>query len=370
MALATRFKVIQTLDDDFIDITKNLPSLQFESSLSEDEKRLIVLRPINHAQTVTHCALATVMVDIFNRARKGLFSLLNQDTEEADKTEICGEDTDPLIVGIIGCGRLGRQIANCLLTYGQLPPARLKISTRRPETLDLQDKGVECYFNNRRLVSSVHVVILCVLPSQMFSVAEEIKDCISSSQIVISHFSSFPARRLSQILCSSNIISLMLRWSGENPEMMKYDHSRDVIAALENRETVLHTCPIGAQKADGIVSTDHRLPEMLILAVVNMCSEHALSQEHILTIVHHAVFGESCKKPITCDRLVPRDFGIAEILEDNNRCFPFYNLVDVFENGSDLSKVLLGNESLQKAFISRYCRVFEDYILKRKYGHL
>lgn len=67
------------------------------------------------------------------------------------------------------------------------------------------------------------------------------------------------------------------------------------------------------------MSTDHRLPEILILAVVNMCCGYALSQEQILTIVHLAVFGESSKKPITCDRLVPRDFGIAEILEADNR---------------------------------------------------
>lgn len=65
---------------------------------------------------------------------------MNKDSEEADNTEICSEDTDPLIVGIIGCGRLGRLIANCLLTYGQLPPARLKISTRRPEMLGIYYK--------------------------------------------------------------------------------------------------------------------------------------------------------------------------------------------------------------------------------------
>lgn len=45
----------------------------------------------------------------------------------------------------------------------------------------------------------------------------------------------------------------MLQWSGENPEMMMYDHSRDVLAALENRDTILRTCPIGAQKAGKLI---------------------------------------------------------------------------------------------------------------------
>lgn len=42
---------------------------------------------------------------------------------------------DPLLVGILGCGRLGSQIVQCLLTYGKISPANIQISTRRPEIL-------------------------------------------------------------------------------------------------------------------------------------------------------------------------------------------------------------------------------------------
>lgn len=42
---------------------------------------------------------------------------------------------DPLLVGILGCGRLGSQIVQCLLTYGKISPANIHISTRRPEIL-------------------------------------------------------------------------------------------------------------------------------------------------------------------------------------------------------------------------------------------
>ena len=62
---------------------------------------------------------------------------------------------DPLMVGIIGCGRLGSHLANCILTYGEINPAELKISTRRPETLsrysltliynNLRDKSLDLY---------------------------------------------------------------------------------------------------------------------------------------------------------------------------------------------------------------------------------
>ena len=42
---------------------------------------------------------------------------------------------DPLKIGILGCGRLGSQLAHSFITYGNINPKDIKISTRRPETL-------------------------------------------------------------------------------------------------------------------------------------------------------------------------------------------------------------------------------------------
>ena len=42
---------------------------------------------------------------------------------------------DYLHVGIIGCGRLGSHLAHCLLSFAEVNPENLFISTRRPETL-------------------------------------------------------------------------------------------------------------------------------------------------------------------------------------------------------------------------------------------
>ena len=42
---------------------------------------------------------------------------------------------DPLKIGILGCGRLGSQLAQCFISYGNVNPKDLKVSTRRPETL-------------------------------------------------------------------------------------------------------------------------------------------------------------------------------------------------------------------------------------------
>lgn len=51
------------------DITNNLETLQFESALTEEEKQLLRLRAISHAQTVSACAQATFLVSILHEAR-------------------------------------------------------------------------------------------------------------------------------------------------------------------------------------------------------------------------------------------------------------------------------------------------------------
>ena len=51
------------------DITDNLPSLQFDSALSNEEKNLLVIRKRAHAQNATACAQATYFVSVLNQAR-------------------------------------------------------------------------------------------------------------------------------------------------------------------------------------------------------------------------------------------------------------------------------------------------------------
>ena len=51
------------------DITSNLPSLQFESALSLEEKKLLILRKRAHAQNASGCAQATYFVSVLNEAR-------------------------------------------------------------------------------------------------------------------------------------------------------------------------------------------------------------------------------------------------------------------------------------------------------------
>ena len=81
----------------------------------------------------------------------------------------------------------------------------------------------------------------------MPNVCEDIKDYISSSLIMLSAFSSISLRRLRQMLGSSNVIQAKLHWKDDVPNT-NYNHSLNVNMALESRDTVLGTCPIGVEK--------------------------------------------------------------------------------------------------------------------------
>ena len=68
MALATRLqKPVE--ENNAVDITANLLTLQFESALTDEEKELLYLRKRAHALTVNSCAQAAFLVSILNEAR-------------------------------------------------------------------------------------------------------------------------------------------------------------------------------------------------------------------------------------------------------------------------------------------------------------
>ena len=107
----------------------------------------------------------------------------------------------------------------------------------------LQQRGVECYYDNVRLVTSVHVVFVGVLPSQLTVVADEIKDYLPATTIIYVPTSGIPLRRLRQMLGSTSIVQPEFSWPAEN-QNKPWNHSINVNMALENKDVVEKTCPI------------------------------------------------------------------------------------------------------------------------------
>ncbi|XP_076464346.1 NADP-dependent oxidoreductase domain-containing protein 1-like [Babylonia areolata] len=365
MALMTRLQ--KSPQDNANDITKNLFSLQFESALTEEERELLHLRARSHAISVYQCAQATYFVEILREIRLLKSQLKNPNLKRTTRILQDDKSKDALVVGILGCGRLGSQIAHCLLTYGKLNPSELHISTRRPETLEyLQQRGVDCYYDNMRLVTSVHVVFMGILPSQFAGVADEIKDVLPSTTIIYVPSSSTPLRRLRQMLATSNIVQPEYTWTAES-QNKAWNHSVNVNMALENKDVVEKTCPICDDTSDQVIMVNPKLAEVFLFASVNMCSDLGLTCEESLRALHLSMFGESERQPLK-DHLTMADFGAGEGGKEMN--FPQFDLVQVSESESHITQKLSTSTDLRQAFIKRYWQVFEEYLHIRAYGQL
>jgi pyrroline-5-carboxylate reductase len=89
-----------------------------------------------------------------------------------------------LTVGIIGAGRLGSALIRGLLSCcsGRL---RVVASARSPEKIRLaRELGAEAVRDNRYLVRSSDLVIVCVKPSQLAAVAEEVAGLVRGKPVV------------------------------------------------------------------------------------------------------------------------------------------------------------------------------------------
>ena len=133
---ALLFRGSEDSQQDNADITRNLPSLTFESALDEDEQSIMHIRQQSHAHTVITCASMSFLGCILNEVRQ-IRADLAKTPKQRRAIQLLTADTlprDPLKIGIIGCGRLGMHIAHSLVSFSEVKPDDLLVSTRRPET--------------------------------------------------------------------------------------------------------------------------------------------------------------------------------------------------------------------------------------------
>ncbi|KAM6255880.1 NADP-dependent oxidoreductase domain-containing protein 1 [Spheniscus humboldti] len=100
------------------------------------------------------------------------------------------------IIGIIGGGYLGKQLAQALLTLSWAPHPSSCVSTRRPESLaDLQKQGLACFYDNTQLVAWADVASLCCLQSHVPSICFVIRPAIQKPSVVYSLVTTIPLLR-------------------------------------------------------------------------------------------------------------------------------------------------------------------------------
>lgn len=237
------------------DITRNLRSLQFRSAFDESDTHYLHLRLRSYALTVAACAQATYFISVLNELRQTVLEEYSTRTlrrPSSSRILNTGIQRDPVKVGIIGCGRLGRQLATSLLAFAGVRPEELFVSTRRPELLqDLTQRGVSCDFDNRSICSKVNVLFICCLPSQFSSVAKDIQPLLLPNTIVYSLVGATTIDRILQSLQFQNVIRPEFSWATANLDK-KFDNcwdtSKDIIQSLYNSKIVSSCCPLSLNK--------------------------------------------------------------------------------------------------------------------------
>ncbi|XP_041122715.1 NADP-dependent oxidoreductase domain-containing protein 1 [Polyodon spathula] len=337
------------------DITVGLDSFSFESGLSESETAFLYLKARYNALMLCACAHAAFFVKLNHAVRLRVLKGLGSLRSKVSCLHLSA-DGGILKVGVLGGGRIGKQLTKVLLQFTNLHPGNLKVSSRRPETLDdLKILGVECFYDNRHLAAWADVLFLCCLPSHLSRVCAEIQPELSQSCIVYSFVSAVPVPRLKQLLGHSSILrpeyTIIEGGSGNVWEQVS-----DVIASLKDPLVVEATCPL---RQTGGISVDRKWFAAVLYSVLNVCSHMNVDSQQSLNIINELLIKQSPAQNksegtflFTTQNFVNATFA-STLSEDDP--FPWISLTDVLLKDTPLSKILSEDHSFREHLAATYC---------------
>lgn len=277
---------------------------------------------------------------------------------------------DALLVGIIGCGRLGKQLANTLLKFSDVHPEELFLSTRRPETLSaLQGKGVHCGFDNVKVCSTVHILFICCLPSQLPTVAKEIKGHLTCPVYVL--VGGTPLSRICQLLEYDQVIKPEFSWRKPDPgdeSSNGWNIGKEINEILrEDSSSCDVTCPLNLNKDTSIVQTGEEWAMLAVLTFFNMCTDKELNKEETLSLCNTIMFGmgptDDPRDGISLDEVVcdEKQLSVKNSIMDKG-FFSRFDLAKPSAIQSNLGARLMDlNGSLRRLFVKRYRAVFDKF---------
>lgn len=176
------------------------------------EQRLGLKRKFRHVM-VSSCAAAAFYVASLNTTLKYALALSGKNSAKVTqrvKSDFWSMHHGGRIrVGIIGCGRLGRQLLSALVAFSSVNPEDVLISMPRLETVvDLHELGMTCVFDNQRVVHHADVVFLCCPPHKLVRLARDVAGCIKPSCIVYSLIAGVSMVRIQSLLKHDRLVVL------------------------------------------------------------------------------------------------------------------------------------------------------------------
>lgn len=340
------------------DVTDDLKSLSFEHSLAPDEHQYLILRTRYHAFTLTSCAHAAYIVGMLNQLRKVLAELQNPVNKNTVKFFGRQPIRNPLKIGLIGCGRLGKQIISSLLTFSDVRPNELFISTRRPDALgNLQAAGIQCLFDNREVVSTCDVVFVCCLPANIQEVAEDIVGYIQPNCVVFSYVVGVTLPRLRQLFQHSNIGKMEFTWSVNNVRK-PWQLGDDVVSGLEQSRIVEMCCPLSqASMQDGVIWSSAKTIEIAVFSALNMCPKLNITCEQAIDIVNQVFLDSNPEEMLSWTHFL--DEESLKFIQTGN--FPLFDLFHVSTEDTPFTQHLESNQNLRKSITKKFIDFFTKF---------
>ncbi|KAM6961229.1 NADP-dependent oxidoreductase domain-containing protein 1 [Aplochiton taeniatus] len=259
-----------------LDFTVNLNTLGFECELSQEEKEFLYLRARSAGLTFCGCGHAANFSKLAQSLRE------NIQRQSAEKYSSSAKDMG-LFVGVLGGGHLGKQLVQVLLDTAGIKPSNINVSTRRPERLEeFSQKGVACYFDNRRLASLADILFLCCLPSDLTKVCADLHSHLPKNCLVYSFVSAVPVNRLAQLLGHSFILRPQYDFvTGDSADM--WHTLTHVTVSLEDPALIEASCPFSMK---GGLSLGERWVSAVLYCLLNLCSSAHTAFTDTLTLIN------------------------------------------------------------------------------------
>ncbi|XP_031211396.1 NADP-dependent oxidoreductase domain-containing protein 1 isoform X2 [Mastomys coucha] len=269
-------------------------------------------------------------------------------------------EDEEVAVGIIGCGHLGKQLANVLLKVVPIPAENLQISTRRPESLvEFRKLGVRCVYDNAAVASWAKVLFLCCLPAQLPNICLEIQSKLDKSCIVYSLVSAIPLPRLKNLLNHTNILRPQYQFIEDFDNI--WGENEEVPSALQDTTIIRGTCPYSTL---GGVILNVKWLEGLCYALINVCTSRSVFHTQALKLLNKLLLPvhlESCKAdPASCPKFQLTDFMNKSYVRNlyQKRPFPWFDLITVQLKETPFSQHISATRSLQDHISLLYCESF------------
>ncbi|XP_077179449.1 NADP-dependent oxidoreductase domain-containing protein 1 [Paroedura picta] len=341
------------------DLMMNLESFQPDYGVETTEERFLYLRKSAKGLTVNACAHAVFFCQLIDatKQKKQAHENVPLYSKEPQETSLRS-----LKIGLIGGGHIGKQLARVLLELGGFPGKNIQISTRRPEILlEFQVLGVNCFYNNRKLVGWADIVFLCCLPSQLPHICSEVHKELKPSSIIYSLVTAIPLPRLKQLFSSNAILRPHYTFTDSSP-LTLWEMSRTVVEALKDPDVVKATCPLGPT---GAIAVKPKWLEAVFYAALNSYTCQNLPYTKALKLLNEVCFpvdvttSSEDQKPspptsplFVCESFISEAFASSLKPDD---AFPWFDLTTVQLKESPLNQLLATDASFQNNIALFYC---------------